>query len=517
MSTATDNLRQRTLAGLFWSLVERVGLRVVQFLPTILLARLLAPEQFGLVGMLALFIALAQVFLDSGFGAALIQKRDATYTDECSIFYFNILVGGVVALALFFAAPLIAAFYNQPLLIPLTRWLSLDILLKAFGLIQTTLLSRTLDFKTQVKANLFATLCAGVIGVAAAYFGLGVWSLVIQTLSNTLLRTAILWRLSAWRPALRFSFAALRGMFGFGSRMLATGLLTVFFDNLYQVFIGKVFSATPLGLYTRAASLREVAVDTTSLAVGRVLFPALAFIQEDAERLRRGYARAIALATFFHFPLMVGLIVAARPLITLLFSDRWAACAPFFQLMCVAGLFYPLSIINLNILKVKGRSDLFLRLEIIKRGLMVANVLLAYRYGISAILLGQIGIAGISYVLNSFYSERLIAYSIRDQIVDVLPSLVCAGLMGGGMWFVGGVLEPAGDFVRLSAQAGVGIGIYLILSWLGRSESLAEVRRIATEWLARVPTQAGRAALDIPAVASRSAARPFPARLCAAL
>jgi len=480
-----DHLRHRTLSGLFWNLVERVGLRVIQFLPTILLARLLTPEQFGLVGMLALFIALAQAFLDSGFGAALIRKQDATYTDECSIFYFNILVGGLAILALYFAAPLIAAFYSQPLLIPLTRWLALDIVIKSFSLIQTTLLTRALDFKTQIKANLFATLCAGVIGVAAAYYGLGVWSLVIQTLANTLLFTAALWRLSAWRPALRFSLASLRGMFSFGSRMLASGLLAVFFDNFYQMFIGKVFSAGPLGYYTRAASLRSVVIDATSNTLGRVIYPALASIQDDVERLKRGYRKTAVLSTFIHFPLMIGLAVIAQPLITLLFSARWADSVLFFQLMCVAGLLYPLSVINLDILKVKGRSDLFLRLEIIKRSLIVVNALVAYRSGIGAILLGHVVVASIAYFLNSYYSERLIAYPMKTQIRDVLPSLLCASLMGGGMALVGSALVAAGDFAQLVAQAVVGVIIYLALNWLGKTEALQEMLKLVVGWTAR--------------------------------
>lgn len=489
VSPTTDNLKQRTLSGLFWNLGERVGLRIVQFLPTILLARLLAPEQFGLVGMVALFIALAQTFLDSGFGVALIQKRDTTHIDECSIFYFNILVGGVTVLLLFFAAPLIATFYNQPLLIPLTRWLSLDILLKSFSLIQTTLLSRALDFKTQIKANLFATLCAGVVGVAAATYGLGVWSLVIQIIVATLLRTVALWRLSDWRPALRFSLASLRGMFGFGSRMLVSGLLAVFFDNFYQAFIGKMFSAAPLGYYTRAASMREVVIDTTSNTVGRVMYPALASIQDDTARLRRGYRQSAMLSTFIHFPLMIGLAVVAQPLITLLFSARWEESVLFFQLMCVAGLPYPLSVINLDILKVKGRSDLFLRLELIKRSLIVINALIAYRWGISAILLGQVGISGIAYFLNSFYSERLIAYPMKAQILDMLPSFVFSGLMGGGMVLVSLTMQSTSDFLRLLTLTGVGIGLYLALNWFWKSESLYGVTRIIVEWKTRLPAK----------------------------
>ena len=479
-----DNLRDKTLIGLSWNLLERVGNQVISFIPTIVLARLLAPEQFGLVGMLSLFIAVANAFLDSGFGVALIQRRDATHLDECSIFYFNILVGGISVVVLFFSAPLIAAFYRQPILVGLTRWMSLDILINSFGLIQTTLLTRAIDFKTQFKANLFAALFSGILGVAAAYCGLGVWSLVIQTLSGSVLCILTLWRLSAWRPALIFSLDSLWGMFGFGSRMLVSGLIAVFFDNLYQVFIGKVFSPTSLGYYTRAASLRRVVIDTTSNTIGRIMFPALASIQDDLERLKRSYRKSAMLTTFVHFPMMVGLIVVAQPLITLLFSARWNDCVVFFQLMCASGLLYPLSVINLDILKVKGRSDLFLNLQVVRRILIVANILIAYRWGISAILLGQIGISCIAYFLNSFYSERLIAYSMKAQIVDVLPSLLFAGLMGGGMALVGGALGQTSAFLRLIIQVTTGVVIYLALNWLRKAEPLYEVLAIARGWSA---------------------------------
>jgi len=316
-----QNLKEKTLSGLFWNMSERVGLRLVQFLPTILLARLLSPDEFGLMGMLVIFTLLAEVFLDSGFGAALIQKKDADFTDECSIFYFNIFVGMVIVALLFFAAPWIAAFYNQPALIAMTRWLSLDILLKSFTLIQTTLLTRQLDFKTQIKANLSATLLGGAAGVAAAYAGWGAWSLVAQTLASSAIRAVAMWRMSAWRPALVFSLASLKSMFTFGSNMLFSSLLATFFDNFYQVFIGKYFSAASLGYYTRANSLKRIVMDTTSDTLGRVLYPALSSVQNDVERLRRAYRKTILLSVFVHFPLMFGLAVVAKPLITLLFSE----------------------------------------------------------------------------------------------------------------------------------------------------------------------------------------------------
>jgi teichuronic acid exporter len=478
-----ENLTGKTIKGLSWNLLEGVGIQVLQFVPTVILARLLAPEQFGLIGMLTLFIALATTFLDSGFGMALIRKKDATHVDECSIFYFNILVGVLSVLILFVLAPLIAAFYKQPLLIPLTRWLSLDILVNAFGLIQITILTRKIDFKTQFIANIAATVASGVIGVAAAYLGMGIWSLVISTISETLMGTATLWLMCDWRPSLTFSMDSLKGMFGFGSRMLLSSLISTFFDNLYQVFIGKVFSATLLGYYTRASSIKSIAIDTTSGTLGRVAYPALASIQNDLVRLKRAYRRIMLLTTFFHFPMMVGLIVIARPLIDLLFTAKWDSTVIFFQLMCIAGLLYPLQLINLDILKVKGRSDLYFHITVIKRCLVILTIIITYRWGINAILIGQIVISVIAYGINSYYSEKLIDYPVKNQLWDVFPSLLIACLMGGGLWFIGNALHHPGNFVILVIQISVGVILYSFLHFIIRSESLFEGVTLAKQFL----------------------------------
>jgi O-antigen/teichoic acid export membrane protein len=479
------NLRNRTLTGLFWNLAERLGIQALQFIPTVILARLLTPEQFGLIGMLSLFIAIVNVFLDSGFGAALIRKQDATHLDQCSIFYFNIVIGGISVIGLFYAAPWIADFYQQPLLIELTRWLSLDILINSFSLIQTTLLVRQLNFKAQFKANLFATLASGVIGIAAAYWGLGVWSLVIQAVARTLLRTGVLWLICDWRPALIFSLKSLWEMFGFGSRMLLSSLISTFFDNLYPIIIGKIFSAVSLGFYTRAASMKTLVIDTTSNTLSRVLYPALASIQDDLTRLKRAYRKSVLLSTFVHFPLMIGLIVVASPLINWLFSEKWESSVLFFQLMCAGGLLYPLQLINLEILKVKGRSDLFFRLEIIKRSLVVISIFITYPWGISAMLVGQIGVVVSAYFLNSFYSERLIGYPMKSQLMDALPAFVFSGLMAGGMLLVALLLPSSSDFIRLVVQTGVGLILYFFLNWVTRSEALFEILALAKQFLHR--------------------------------
>jgi teichuronic acid exporter len=476
-----ENLLSKTLSGFFWNLSERVGIQVIQFIPTIILARLLAPEQFGLIGMLSLFIALANTFLDSGFSNALIQKKDADYVDECSMFYFNLFIGALLTLALFLAAPLIANFYRQPSLTGLTRALSFGILIEAFDLVQTTRLTRSLDFKTQLKATLLGTLVSGLAGIAAAYLGCGVWSLVIQSLTDDILSTMTLWIICDWRPALVLSVKSLKGMFGFGSRLLLSSLVSTFFNNLNQAFIGKVFSAASLGLYTRASSLTSVVIDATSNTLGRVLYPAFASVQDDLERLKRGFRKSITLTTFVHFPMMVGLVVVARPLIVILFSAKWLGCVLFLQLLCISGLLYPLHLINLDILKAKGRSDLFFRLEVIKRTLIIISIIITYRWGISAMLTGQIVVSVIAYFLNSYYSEKMIGYSVRTQILDVLPSFVISCLMGGGAFLAGYFIKLSNNFILLIVQTGVGAALYLLLHWIRKSEPLLEIIELAKQ------------------------------------
>jgi O-antigen/teichoic acid export membrane protein len=289
------SLKSKTLHALSWSFFESAGVQGIRFIIGIILARLLFPEQFGLIGMLMIFMAVAQTLLDSGFGAALIQKNEVTQKDICSIFYFNILVGILIAGILGLVAPWIAAFYNQPILIPLTRAMSLVIIINSFGLIQSTILSKQIDFKTQTKVSLIAGIMSGIIGITLAATGFGVWSLVVQQISSAFFRTVFLWFLNPWRPALIFSLKSLQEMFSFGSRLLASGLLNQVFENIYLLAIGKLFSASDLGYFTRAKAFGDLPTHTLSGMVGRVTFPVFSTIQDDPVRLKRGLKRALTL------------------------------------------------------------------------------------------------------------------------------------------------------------------------------------------------------------------------------
>ncbi len=470
----TQNLKKTTISALFWSFFERIGQQVIQFVIAVILARLLAPEEFGLIAMLGIFMAVAQSFIDSGFGYALIHKQDATHVDECSIFYFNILVGVIAGALLCFAAPWIAAFYNTTLLVPITQALSLNLVINAFGLIQTSLLTKKIDFKAQLKVSLIATFLSGIIGVGMAYNGFGVWSLVAHSLTQNLFRTCLLWFIMSWRPSWTFSFRSLRTFFPFGSKLLFSGLLNTIFENIYLVVIGKLFSPASLGFYARAKSIQELPVMNISTSVARVTYPVFSSIQGDKARLKTGVRKALSSMAMLNFPLMIGLAIVSEPLVRVLLTDKWLPCVPYLQLLCVVGLLYPLHVINLNVLLAQGRSDLFLRLEILKKILIAVAIAITYRWGISAIIIGQIGISLVAYYLNSYYTGKLLDYTIIQQIKDVRPFLIISCIMGGivyGLKF----MQLINDYILLLLQIIFGSILYIGLCYFARIPTFFEM------------------------------------------
>ena len=469
-----ESLRSRTIHGLSWSFIESAGLQGVRFIIGIVLARVLLPAEFGLIGMLMIFMSVAQAFLDGGFGAALIQKRDATIADTSSIFYFNILVGVLAAGILCLASPWIAAFYQQPILTPLARAMSLVIVINSFGLIHITILQKEIDFKRFTKVSLMASVLSGIIGVVMAVEGFGVWSLVTQQVSGAFFQTLLLWLMNSWRPRLTFRLRSLRQMFSFGSRMLASGLIDQIFNNVYPVTIGKLFSATDLGFFTRARAFQELPSNTLSGIVGRVTFSVFSSIQDDSARLKRGLKKALTTLVLVNFPMMIGLSMVARPLVLVLLTEKWAECIPYLQLLCFYGLLYPVHLINLNILQALGKSRLFLRLEIIKKVLIVITIFVTWRWGISAMIYGMIVFSIIAYYLNSYYTGILVGYPIQEQLHDLLPYLIMSLLMGIAVYGVG--LLPFGNhWSMLLVQTGVGTAMYVCLCRRFRLTAFMEI------------------------------------------
>ena len=468
------SLKSKTIHGVFWSLLERGGQQGIRLVISIILARLLLPAQFGLIAMLAIFMAIAQAFLNSGFGQALIQKKEATHVDSCSIFYFNILVSIVAAGLLCLCAPWIAAFYEEPILIPLTRFLSLNLIINSFSLIHTTLLTKRIDFKTQLKVSITATIISGIVGVTLAYRGFGVWSLAVQIVMSTLIRTVLLWFLNTWRPSLVFSFSSLRSLFAYGSKLLFAGLLDTVFRNIYLVVIGKIFTATDLGFYSRARNWQRFPTENLAGSVIRVTFPVFSSVQDDITRLKRGVRKALTTLNLLNFPMMIGLLVTAKPLVLVLLTEKWLPCVPYLQLLCVMGLFYPLHLINLNVLMAKGRSDLFLRLEILKKILVAIAIAVTYRWGIQAMIYGQITVSVLSYYLNSYYTGRLIGYPLKEQVFGLLPYLGMAVAMGIGVHCLQ-LLPFPNNWSLLISQVLAGVIIYVALNRIFRTSAFSEI------------------------------------------
>jgi O-antigen/teichoic acid export membrane protein len=479
----TDSLRKKAERGAIWSFIDAAGNRIIQFVIGIILARLLMPEQFGLLGMLAIFMAVAQTFLDSGFGVALIQKKEVTQADTSSVFYFNVVVGIVMAGLLCLAAPWIASFYRQPILLPLTRAMSLLLAINSLAVVQTAMLSRNVAFKLQAKISLISSLCSGSLGVVMAYRGYGVWSLVAQQLTRAVLNVGLLWGLNRWRPGLVFSFRALRQMFVFGSRMLASGLLNQVFTNIYDVLIGRLFSATDLGFYIRAKHLEELPSATLTNIVTRVSLPVFSSIQDDKTRLTNGLRRMLSLLVFVNVPIMMLLATAASSLVEVLLTEKWLPCVGYMRLLCIHGMLLPLHALNLNVLTARGRSDLFLRLEVLKKGLTICNILVTWRWGIMAIIIGQVVLGFVDYFLNSYYSGKLLGYPARQQLRDIGGYFLSAAVAGAGVYALQYVGFP-NAMLLLAAQVVFGLTAYLLLCRLFRLPALADGWRLVVE---RVP------------------------------
>ncbi len=425
--------RRGSREALRWSAVDAVGRQGISFAVAVVLARLLCPAEFGLVGMLCIFSALASSIVDSGFGSALIQRKAITETDKSSVFYFNVVIGAAGAATLLIAAPPVAHFYRQPLLVPMMRWMALNLFIESLGVVQVALLTRNLDFRSQFKAGFLALLISGTVGVGMAATGHGVWSLVAQTVTFTTVFTGVVWVLCSWRPGAAFSARSLRTLGSFGSPLLLSGLLNVLFDRLHMAVIGKSFSAAQLGYYTRAYTTQQFPSGLLSTIVGRVMLPVFSEMSGDLTELRQNVRHALVGMMLIILPMMFGLAVVAQPLVVVLFGNKWLPCVPYLQWLCVASVCWPIHVINLNVTMAVGRSDLFLRLEIVKKILIGAGIICTFRISVQAMVWATVIVSILSTVVNSYYSERLIHYGFRKQLRDLAPyigaslAMVCAG------------------------------------------------------------------------------------------
>ena len=471
-----SDLGKKTISGVLWSGIERLLVQGLQFILGIVLARLLLPSDYGLIGMLTIFFSISLAIVDSGFSQALIQRKIVTQTDYSTVFYFNLLTSLCIYASLYFSSPYIAAFFEEPRLTLITRVISLSILFNALSIIQIAKLTKALDFKSQTKCSVIAIVVSGIIGIYLAFLGHGVWALVIQMVSKSILNLLLLILFAWWWPSLVFSKKSLKSLFSFGSKLLASGLLNAVFNNLYYVVIGKFFSTKELGLYTRANQFQLLPSETLAVILQRVTLPVLSGIQDDKERLVHYYRKFIRFTALVTFPLMLGLAVLATPLISVVLTDTWIESVPYLRLLALVGLLYPIHALNLNLLKVLGRTDLFLRLEIYKKIAIVITLLATFRYGMLALIAGQVLLSFLFLYINTYYTGKLVGYGLSQQLKDIYPYLFFAILMGGLiLLFESMFISP---HYNLLLGALLGVVFYSVLIFSFKRHEYDEIRKM---------------------------------------
>ena len=457
----SESLKKKTVRGTFWSAVDNIANQGVTFLVGLVLARLLTPHEYGLIGYIMILVAVFNSIVDSGFSNALIRKKDAGQTDYSTAFIFNLAVSLVMVAAMVLVAVPFSRFFKEPQLVPLVRVMSVIVVINALALIQRTRLVKSVDFKTQTKASLISSVSSGAVGLVMAFGGLGVWSLVGQQISRQLINTVCLWILNRWTPTWRFSWSSFRELFGFGWKLLVSGLIDTVWKEIYQLVIGKFYSTSTLGQYTRGKQFSDIFSSNMTSIVQRVSYPVLSSIQDERERMKEGYRKIIRTTMLASFVLLFGLSAVAESLLTVLIGPRWLEAAHYLQIICFAASLYPLHAINLNMLQVQGRSDLFLKLEIVKKIIAVGPLLLGIFIGIDWMLWGSLATSIIAYFLNARYSGTLIGYPIRAQIKDILPSFGVAAAMAACVWPLSLLsLRPVWTLlVQLCTGAAITIGL----------------------------------------------------------
>lgn len=460
-----ESLKQKTVKGIMWNALQKLSSSGIAFLLTLVMARLLSPSDYGMIGLLTVFIAVASIFVDCGFSMALVRKKVCSQEDRCTVFFWNIFISVVAYIILFFIAPCVASFYDMPLLCPLLRVVSLKIVIGSFTSIQSVNFTIALDFKTTTRITIINSLASGFFGIAAAVVGMGVWALVIQQISGAIISCFQYWHASPWRPSWVFSKQSFRYLFGFGSNMLMSQLLETVYTNIYPIVIGKVFDADSLGHYSRAHTFASFPAHNITHVLSQVTFPVLAKIQDEDDRLRTVYRKILRVSSFVVFPLLLGLSALAQPLIIIIIGEKWLFCAQLLQVVCFSMMWYPVHAINLNLLKVKGRSDLFFKLEVIKKFLGVVILIVSIPFGVMGMCYFGILSSLISLGINTYYTGKLINLGFYKQMLDLLPILITSVLMF--VVIIVSVYYVPNVYVKLLTGVVVGTFFYIgVTKWM---------------------------------------------------
>ena len=475
--------KKQVSSNFFWRFAERCGAQGVTFIVQLVLARLLDPDLFGTIALVTVFTTVMQVFVDSGMGNALIQKKNADDLDFSSVFYFNMTICSVLYLLMFLAAPLIAAFYKSPELTPIVRVVSIMILISGVKNVQQAYVTRNMLFKRFFFATLGGTIGAAVIGIALAYFGYGVWALVAQMLFNAAVDTLILWITVKWRPKKMFSLQRLKELFSFGWKLLASSLIDTIYNDLRQLVIGKFYTKSDLAFYNQGQKVPHLVVTNINTSIDSVLLPTMARAQDDPAVVKSMTRRAIKTSTYIIMPIMVGLAVCAEPLVRLVLKEKWLPCVPYLRIFCFSYAFWPIHTANLNAIKAMGRSDLFLKLEIIKKVIGVLLIVITLPISVMAMAYSLLVSSVSGQIINSWPNKKLLNYSYLEQLKDMLPQIGMSVLMGVVVYCV--QFMKLGTVLTLVIQVLLGMALYFGMSVLFKVDSFNYLISVAKSLLAK--------------------------------
>lgn len=470
-----ESLRKKSLDAFLWALIDKLGGSTANFVVTIILARLLMPEDFGLIAMVMVVFEISSSFIQSGFSMALVREKTISEADKSTTFFFNLAVAVVLCCVLYFAAPAISVFFHRTELISIVRVMGLNLIISSLSLVQHALLIQKIDFKTQTKVRLLAVIISGACSIWLATKGYGVWSLVARLVLMEMMSTIFLWMLNPWKPVLQFSMRSFRKLFGFGSVILAEALIDKTFRHLLQILIGKFYTATTLGFFAQANAFCNMAAGNFLQTIQKVTYPILAKLQDDREKLKEGYRQIITMSSFIIIPVMVWMGVLAEPLIITLAGEKWEESVPFLQLLCVAGAIYHFNSINLDVLLVLGRVDLSLRLEIIKKAITALAVIIGIQFGIYGMVASQVVAVFIEMFINTYYTDKFLDYSLAEQAKDIAPTVGFSILTGGSVFLLHRFFGGSNLYYLLSGT-GVGMLIYFGLHLLTQTKEIRFLR-----------------------------------------
>ncbi len=478
-----DNLQQKTFTGMIWTFAQHFSLEGFAFVQGIILARLLVPKDYGLIAMTQIFFAIASVFIDSGFGNALMRKKNRKEIDYSTVFVTNVVLTFFFAVALFLIAPSIGIFYNEPILKNIVRANAILLVINSVNAVQATRLRINLQFKIFGFISVVSTVSIGIITIVLAYLGYGVWSLIYPNFLAPFLNFFMYWYFQRWRPKLQFSWKVWREYFAYGSNLILASLITKIWDNLYPFIIGKKFSAVDLGYYSRAHGYANLPATSFQGTINSVTFPVLSSIQDDDYRIRDAYRRLIRVSGYVVFPMLMGLAALAKPVILVLITDKWAASIPYLVVICFAAMLRPIQILNLNLLKVKGRSDLVLKLEVLKKTIYLLVILITMNYSVLAMCFGGVLSSHIALFINTYYTGKLIHVGYFVQMKDLLPSFLFSTTMG--LLVYASTLVFSNMLIQLFVGIGIGITYYYFVSVLFKSNELDYIKLLLRENLVK--------------------------------